>query len=81
MSNRIGTLICMQLLIIDAPVTKLLVENTHPAIAGYPIRHPQISVEDIAFTFESINSRAKAVTPLLQELFLSRPPIRWGINE
>jgi hypothetical protein len=36
---------------------------------------------DSARTIESIHKRAATVTPLLEEILMSRPPSHWGLND
>ena len=71
----------MQPLLIDAPEMNLLPMDADSAVASRSSGHSQFEAEDSTCTFEALNSRAKAITPLLHEIFHARPPIRWGINE
>jgi hypothetical protein len=67
----------MSALLLDSPKPRLLLDFAKPSKSiPFPLREAER-----AFSIEAIQARVENITPLLEEILRSRPPIHWGINE
>ena len=67
----------MSALLLDSPKPRQLLDFAKPRRAiQFPLREAER-----AFSIEDIQARVGTITPLLEEMLRSRPPIHWGINE
>jgi hypothetical protein len=67
----------MSALLLESPKPRLLLATAKPRKAiPFPLREVER-----AFSIEDIQARVENITPRLEEILRSRPPIHWGINE
>ena len=67
----------MSALLLDSPKPRLLLDIAKPRKSiQFPLREAER-----AFSIEAIQARVGTITPLLEEILRTRPPMHWGINE
>jgi hypothetical protein len=69
----------MKVLLSDSPQSKLLLKSSKPAAAALCCcSYAEFLDDEPGWTIEAIHARAEAVTPILEEILYSRPPLHWG---
>jgi len=71
----------MNALLTNSPKRRLLREPASNNVEICLSKFFEMPQDDCDCSIEGIHARAKAVTPLLEEILNTHPPIHWGINE